>query len=670
MASQQGTKTPSNSPDSPGAVATACVPCSVQRSSSSGSQHIPIEAAASPTVSPETLGIVNCVFGCGPPRPISLMTNTATPISPRWMCQPCNGARKAIEHQAKNNPDLKKALNDMKKNDPELWRAKVRSCRIRDDNDPPGTTGVLNMDTRRSSINQLTITLIQKVRVQDIANRELMNKKQFMAFLRYREGEDGLDTKEAQDREWAKVLSKPDTKVFDGQGETAIILVNTGRVIQGIRERSFEANLSRGSSLESQKEAEEAMAKIASTGAGSAALSSSVFGSAGAFFHPSAAHSHSSNSGAGPSAVTGGEDPQPLPANLIVPPQDFAPFDSAKRELHPVVSDPSEPASKKTRAVQRKTNATFATGDLKDNQEAALKRHKELRVKFFAAKVNPAKILDTLKRVHPTRVSNEMTELANEYKDTLNQLDSTAKEINNWTASSMKEGITDLDSVAETLQEQSAKLMAGIQNIKEDIHGANQEKQKACRAQIAIRERVIRPYLSMNTPGVLVKWLFSKGGIRTNPDGSAHEPSDWKVKMVTDIPEDCFNHTNHAAWSPAASETEVGGCLRKVIPAYGQRLADQEARLTKLLADQQRLAGGCRSGLIRCAPKGGVRDNVEAMTWVPKTWMEQAMSPDGLRSFGSPWMVAGVPGSSRFGPSVSVSPGMGQFWSSSKGHCF
>ena len=96
--------------------------------------------------------------------------------------------------------------------------------------------------------------------------------------MRYTEGEDGLNTLEAQGKWWAKVLASPDTTILEGEGESAVILVNTGRIIQGIRERSFESAVSRTTGLESQKEAEEAMGKLASIGAGSAALSSAVFG--------------------------------------------------------------------------------------------------------------------------------------------------------------------------------------------------------------------------------------------------------------------------------------------------------------------------------------------------------------------------------------------------------
>ena len=43
------------------------------------------------------------------------------------------------------------------------------------------------------------------------------------------------------------------------------------------------------------------------------------------------------------------------------------------------------------------------------------------------------------------------------------------------------------------------------------------ENLRNLRAESAIRERAIRTFLTMGTPGVLAKWLFANGGIQT-PD--------------------------------------------------------------------------------------------------------------------------------------------------------
>ena len=219
---------------------------SLKSSPSSGSQALdsfplvatPSQGTITRTATPQTsdLGnsmgtrdkdsLVECSFNCGPPRPMKLMVNIGTSMCPYWTCSSCNGAKKAIEHQANKNPTLKLMLRELKKNDPGLWRSKVRSCRISDPNDPPGTTGVICQKERTNFINEFRSSLIQRGALQDVVKRAPMNKSQFMAHLRFKEGLKGHDTDEQQDKHWAKVLASPDTKVLSGQGDTAVILVD------------------------------------------------------------------------------------------------------------------------------------------------------------------------------------------------------------------------------------------------------------------------------------------------------------------------------------------------------------------------------------------------------------------------------------------------------------
>ena len=113
MSSQQGMRPASGSADGQPAASLALVASPGQ--SSSASLPVPDQAMASNVDNPVASGTVDCVFGCGPARPTSQMANTGTAIYPRWMCNPCNGARKAIEHQAKKDPLLKARLKDLKK---------------------------------------------------------------------------------------------------------------------------------------------------------------------------------------------------------------------------------------------------------------------------------------------------------------------------------------------------------------------------------------------------------------------------------------------------------------------------------------------------------------------------------------------------------------------------
>ena len=108
----------------------------------------------------------------------------------------------------------------------------------------------------------------------------------------------------------------------------------------------------------------------------------------------------------------------------------------------------------------------------------------------------------------------------------------------------------------------------------------------------------------------------------------------WRVNMAMDPPDNAFNVRCPATWSPASSDADVGGCLRKVIPAYGQRIEEASGKLITLLQSEARSPMGARAAVLRVSPKGGLRDSVESMSWAPKAWLNQDIAPEGLRSCG------------------------------------
>ena len=122
-------------------------------------------------------------------------------------------------------------------------------------------------------------------------------------------------------------------------------------------------------------------------------------------------------------------------------------------------------------------------------------------------------MIDVLKKTHGHLVSAELKAWATHYKDTLKELDVVAKEIRSWTVSTMEAATTVLELLASNLQQQSAKLMGAINKVKLDINQGASEKYKATHAEVAVRERAIRSFVAMGTPGVLAKWLFANRGI-------------------------------------------------------------------------------------------------------------------------------------------------------------
>ena len=137
-----------------------------------------------------------------------------------------------------------------------------------------------------------------------------------------------------------------------------------------------------------------------------------------------------------------------------------------------------------------------------------------------------------------------------------------------------------------------------------------------------------------------------------------------------DIPDNKFQERLPAAWSPACPDGDIGGGVRRVIPAFGQRVEEACNKLGQILQLEARSPTGARAAVLRVTPNGGLRDSVEAMSWAPQDWLKQDTAPEGLCSFGSPWLLAGFPGSARIGPNSWPVPGMGQFLIQVSGSAF
>ena len=78
---------------------------------------------------------------------------------------------------------------------------------------------MLNYESRTAGINQFRAVLHQKVGVQDAKKVKPMNKNQFIAFLRYKEGHPGIEKKEEQEKQWKEVRSLAASK-FNGDFPT------------------------------------------------------------------------------------------------------------------------------------------------------------------------------------------------------------------------------------------------------------------------------------------------------------------------------------------------------------------------------------------------------------------------------------------------------------------
>ncbi len=110
----------------PGIAATP-PPSGAASSAGSGGGH----AASAQTTLAATVATAPCYFECGPPYPITQLTNMGNARCVRWVCNPCNNARKAIECASRKDSTFKKQVNEMRTH--QSYQEHMRKLRIADE---------------------------------------------------------------------------------------------------------------------------------------------------------------------------------------------------------------------------------------------------------------------------------------------------------------------------------------------------------------------------------------------------------------------------------------------------------------------------------------------------------------------------------------------------------
>lgn len=641
-------------------VASAGDGSSGQPSFGSQASHHPTDDAKLETASQPGV-LVRCCFDCGPPRPSQEMVNTGTKVSARWMCSPCNGARKAIEWGARSNEKLKQFMVTLKRDDPELWKQKVRAARIR----APGEEhGLDSAASRRNFICSLTVSFEQRLLLQEKQKRKLMTPSQYFAFLKYKEGVQ-VDTPEAKAAWWKAALDNPDVHK-EGTGDDTRILVNCGIIMAGIRERVMSTKVSHEKAIESAHQLQQGLAKMASVGTGVTALSGSAMGPLSDAFRTGAAVCTSSDeamptsSWALPSA--------PPPAGSIVAPEEFSPFGTDtgghKRGLQAFMSDPANPDTGR-KGKKGRRQETFAAGALHDSVEAARAQVKRIQVKYGQTRVNLAKELKRLKVKRPEAVTPEMNAAADRYEELLGSVNKQSSDISSWTVSTSDAAAVALTECETELETLARSLTDDLATIKAQLKEQRSVTMRRIRMETTHRERVIKPYLSARTPGNVARWLFQVGAFGPNaamadieqPAAGVGQP--WTYRVKWNVARGAFNADLFSIWTPDMDD--IAADLRKLEAAYNNRLDTAVKELLNFLSREETKPGGSLDGVMRLAAKGRPQDTVESLAWVPNAWSTAAMPPEALRTFGAPWLFVGKPGTIRSGTGGWPLPGMGQF---------
>ena len=660
------------------------------------------EAAATPG---KTTALGKCMFDCGPPRPYSQLTNTATHVYPRWMCNPCNNARKALESYArkKDNSEILKAINHLKKTDLEQWKSMVRASRIRSADDPPAMPGVLDLTARNAMILTTTKTVTQESRLSEKATLAWMDKDSYAAYLKNVRGRSGIDLED--DTSKAAILKEAmDNPNVQRRfvGNAPQILVDKGEDIEGSRSRIFSMTVSKTTAIGTPAEVTAALEEMAGQGASRAPFVGDSWGSAGQTFnlaHVADPQSSFDDPIFGHTPTKGSAPPR----EALLLDSEWTPYGtgssgSGTRVLqgHPsAVSEPSRNRqAKKPRSALTLGNRLGISGGVLDAHIQAKAIWGKLKADYGTSKTNPEKMLGQLVKDHPEMKNSEdynrMDTFVKEFADIHDPLkDIALKDSQNWTIEDCEANLVKLKDNQEQLQDIWERFSAILEEVREQFRAAKRRRKSDTMHAARTGERIARPYIQANTPGNLARWLVTQKAFgmisQTQTEtGEVEEEEDSQVgqpqQTVAVEQNASFRHNwamdssaEIAVDTPSVYSSEhpgVGASLKKLHLAMDKRVSDsiQDRKLQNLIDQESKFAaaaGQPRSGVshLRMAAKGGHQDSLEQAAWTPQAWRSMEIVPEALRDEGAPWLLCGSPGSTRYKNSSWPLPGHGQILS-------
>jgi len=628
-----------------------------------------------------------CCFDCGPPRPRHLVSNRGSAEVPSWICGPCNGAKKAIEAIAAKDPGTRKALAELKKFTPEEYKAKVRAARMAIDDDPPAIRGKFSTYGARSSfLGSWASQVTQAYRVGLERKQEAMNKKQFIAWLRYKQGED-VDTQEQKDMWWNKALASPGVTMICATKGQEVIIVESEVSLMTHTERTVKQAVIHSKGLENKEDTQSAMASCATVGTARASGYSGVFEGFAPSLKPGAAFSMADNFIPPVQPVVDGVVTSVPEATDLIQIEDFEPWGNAdheeKRVLKASDSDPLLPKSKKKRTAGPKS---LAAGPLKEAREEAAKVIHKAMSQFGTTTRNlGAKVKSIQGNPQTTTLIPEaIMELAGVYEDSLQKLLAEKLVIPTWTMSTLDDKRKDILDTVSKLEAVAVELTGHLNTVKEALDNKTRERMANIRSASAKSQGATAPYMGKpGTPITLIRWVYTKGGVpQESPEGQPEKPvlqegqpaapaplplghpvPKWVHNLAWNPKEADFSHRDMAVWDTSAEAGSSGASVATLPSCYAGELADKKKDILEFLAKARaawQIGQPALSGLAskRQAAEGGQRDTLQRMEWAPSEWRKHGSTPDALSTFGAPWLFASEAGATR---SNWVVPGVGQF---------
>ena len=618
-----------------------------------------------------------CMYDCGPPRPLTELFRSNPRANPQ--CHPCHNAARAIKAMASKSEGAKAALAKLQSEDPELWKAKVRGCRIVDfgASGSAGQPGVANVSLRRQQISNFLVSLTQVLGVEDRGGVKWLKESEFLTRMVNKE----RMTEEEAKALWDKKASE--SGVMQIPGDDVRVPVIKAPETSAYRKRELANTVTTQVSIDSQAQADDAMRQLANVGVGMSSLNNPLFSDMTAALRPGVAAGSSSG------------QPIPLgslqapPAGMVVPASNFeglAP--KAKRSLASQISEPLEEVGAPTKKRKGGSAAlSGVTGQLLKLRQHGLDASSRLWDQYGKQGKNVARQVEACARSAGQELSKDVAKAVENYVAGIAAAKQVGQQVKKWTADDANDNLLQLASLAESLERDHKTITAAMADIKVGQEKARKELTKQRYEATKVRTRHLSAYKG-SAPDVLVRFLYDHGALvsstasaveKTNVDDET-QPESQEVRdqplceLASRCPVVTPGETEFHAHTPAlfpapdasvtAADNDVGEKVRSVLEHIGmERIMAAEKDCVRVMSNTNTLVAS-----KRMEPKGQPVDTLELMEWVPEHWRASKTMPEALRGMGAPKLLVSATGGCRYLHESWTMPGIGQFVIAVRGH--
>ena len=557
--------------------------------------------------------LAQCCYDCGPPRPVSEMMKTNARALP--VCHPCYNARRAIVSAVSKDPAAKQALADMQSKDPELWKAKVRSCRIIDINSPghEGQGCITNARQRAKQVATVVTTLKQTIRMTESGGVSWYNQAEFLTH----QVSTQRKTEEDAMALWKKMVSDPAVTKMRLPGDEPRVPVMLAPQTSYARERSLETQVGVSSHIETPTQAEDALGQLSSLGVGPATLSSPVFAGMGGVFRPGAAAGSSSGQ------PTSMDELAAVGVDAIVPQHMFqGAVPPAKRELVVRPSDPERGEGvvgggpKGGQQGKRRCHALQGvTGQLLILRNEGMELTQKIWMTYGKTGKNVSKaIRDSVSKAGPdVELDPESQRTVEGYEQALIRSREIVVQIKAWTIEDGEAGVSELFSLLDTLEDLGGQLTKKLEELRADA-GVRRKALAAARNVVAKERQKNTTMYKGSVPDNVLRYLYEHGafgGQYKQGIEVENKDKDWIDNChVVSKGEVSFKPDKPAYFPPSdgqAGVKDVGRRVQTIPENLGQeRLTQAELSCKNFMASNNFAAAK-----VSVEPKGAPFDKLE-----------------------------------------------------------